>query len=65
MSSAEIHVQLRPAGDMRMRLEFDAGVNSNSSASIHSGEHHSRHTVQAVPSRFSIRGRRPGQTEDE
>ncbi|KAF8807280.1 transmembrane protein [Phlegmacium glaucopus] len=65
ISSAEVYVQLRPAGVLHMRLEFEAGVNPNSSASIHSGDHHSRTLSIASPSRFSIRGRRPGHTEDE
>jgi len=62
-SSAEIQVQLRPAGTLHMRLEFNAGVNP-SSASVHSGEQHSRMSL-ASPSRFSIKGRRPGPAEDE
>jgi len=65
ISSAEIQVQLRPAGTLHMRLEFNAGVNP-SSVSVHSGEQHLKPQALATsPSRFSIRGRRPGPTEDE
>jgi Ca2+-dependent lipid-binding protein len=67
ISSTELQVQLHPKGTLRLRLEFEAGANPNlsSSLSVHSGDHHSRSMSLASPSRFSMKGRRPGPAEDE
>ncbi|KAF9229629.1 tricalbin [Gyrodon lividus] len=54
---ADVSVELREGGHLNLRLEFDADTNSNHrDPSITSIERHH----PASPSRFSIRGRRPG-----
>ncbi|KAF9568534.1 tricalbin [Agrocybe pediades] len=58
ISSADVFVELRQGGLLRMRLEFDASSNPNhttSGASIHSGE---RTHSFVSPSRFSLHRRR-------
>lgn len=51
--TADVPLDLREAGQLRLRLEFDGDTNPNhQDPSIHE-----RHL--ASPSRFSIRGRRP------
>ncbi|KAF9452575.1 transmembrane protein [Macrolepiota fuliginosa MF-IS2] len=64
ISSAEVSVELRHSGLLRLRLEYDSTVNPSSGSSISSGEHVSRTSIIA-PSRFSIRGRRPGTEGDD
>jgi Ca2+-dependent lipid-binding protein len=63
VSSADVFVELKTSGIIRLRLEFDAGSNPNgSNGSIHSGEH--RLMSMPSPSRFSLRGRRPHDNDD-
>ncbi|KAG0700683.1 C2 domain-containing protein [Suillus ampliporus] len=61
-TAAEVTVELQGGGQARIRLEFDADNNplapDASFASI------DRSQLQTSPSRFSIRGRRPGSNED-
>ncbi|RXW22896.1 hypothetical protein EST38_g2942 [Candolleomyces aberdarensis] len=66
VSSAEVLAQLRPAGSIRLRLEFDPATNPISSrASVSSGEHGLGRTVSNLtPSRFSIHRKRTS-AEDE
>ncbi|KAH9487059.1 hypothetical protein JR316_0001125 [Psilocybe cubensis] len=67
ISSADVFVELRQGGLVRLRFEFDASSNPNlsSSASTHSGEQMTRTTsILSSPSRFSIRGRRPNEHDD-
>ncbi|KAJ3567153.1 hypothetical protein NP233_g6551 [Leucocoprinus birnbaumii] len=64
ISSADVSLELRHGGLLKLRLEFDPTVNPSSGSSISSGEHVSRTMSIVNPSRFSIRGRRPG-TEDD
>jgi len=60
-SVADVTADLREGGQVRLRLEFDADTNPNiRDPSLTSLER----PLQASPSRFSIRGRRPG-TIDE
>ncbi|TFK41292.1 C2 domain-containing protein [Crucibulum laeve] len=66
VSSAEVRVELQQGGLLTLRLEFDPSTNpASSSSSISSGEHVSRTMSIASPSRFSLRGRRPGADHDE
>jgi len=61
-SAADVFVELKQGGVLRLRLEFDATSNPNSSAaSVHSGE---RNNSMISPSRFSIRSRRPNDHDD-
>ncbi|KDR84854.1 hypothetical protein GALMADRAFT_107257 [Galerina marginata CBS 339.88] len=66
ISSADVFVEIRQGGVLRLRLEFDAGSNPNSSnPSLNSGEHMARTTSHTIsPSRFSIRGRRPNDNDE-
>ncbi|KAG2155499.1 C2 domain-containing protein [Suillus clintonianus] len=59
-TAAEVTVELQGGGLARLRLEFDA-ENHPRDASVVSLE---RSQLQTSPSRFSIRGRRPGLNED-
>ncbi|KAF9243825.1 C2 domain-containing protein [Melanogaster broomeanus] len=60
-ADAEVLAELREAGQLRLRLEFDTDTNPNNrDPSIASVERH----PFASPSRFSIRGKRPGSNED-
>ncbi|KAL4069403.1 C2 domain-containing protein [Scleroderma citrinum] len=60
-SVADVTAELREGGQVRLRLEFDPDTNPNiRDPSLTSLER----PLQASPSRFSIRGRRPG-TIDE
>lgn len=61
ISSADVFLELRQGGLLRLRLEFDA----TSNGSISSGERMSRTISIASPSRFSIRGKRPGADHDD
>ncbi|KAF8971456.1 C2 domain-containing protein [Flammula alnicola] len=67
VSAADVFIELRQGGLMRLRLEFDASANPNpnpttsSAASVHSGE---RRSSFASPSRFSLRGRRPNDSDE-
>ncbi|KAF8168240.1 C2 domain-containing protein [Crassisporium funariophilum] len=66
VSSADVFLELKQGGLMRLRLEFDASSNPNSNnGSIHSGHDVTRTLSIASPSRFSIRGRRPADNEDQ
>jgi Ca2+-dependent lipid-binding protein len=66
MTSAEVLSELREGGQLRLRLEFDSSTNPvSSSSSVSSSEHISRTMSIVNPSRFSIRGRRPGAENDE
>ncbi|KAG5648236.1 hypothetical protein DXG03_006194 [Asterophora parasitica] len=59
VSSADVFLELREGGFLRLRLEFDATLHPNgSSASISSGERAPRSISIASPSRFSIGKRR-------
>ncbi|KAG1783596.1 C2 domain-containing protein [Suillus placidus] len=61
-TAAEVTVELQGGGLARLRLEFDAENNPLARhASVVSLE---RSQLQTSPSRFSIRGRRPGFNED-
>lgn len=51
--TADVSLDLREAGQLRLRLEFDGDTNPNH----HDPSVHDRHL--ASPSRFSIKGRRP------
>ncbi|KIJ68717.1 hypothetical protein HYDPIDRAFT_81596 [Hydnomerulius pinastri MD-312] len=58
--AADVYAELREGGQVRLRLEFDADTNPlHRDPSIASAERN-----PASPSRFSIRGRRPGSHED-
>ncbi|KAH7918365.1 tricalbin, partial [Leucogyrophana mollusca] len=60
-SSADVFSELREGGLLRLRLEFDADNNPLArDPSITSFER----TPTTSPSRFSLRGRRPGSNED-
>lgn len=50
---ADVSLDLREAGQLRLRLEFDGDASPNH----HDGSIPERHL--ASPSRFSIKGRRP------
>lgn len=63
-SAADVSIELRHGGLLKLRLDFDPTVNPSNGSSISSGEHISRTISMVAPSRFSIRGRRPG-TEDD
>ncbi|KAG1757254.1 C2 domain-containing protein [Suillus lakei] len=61
-TAAEVSIELQGGGLARLRLEFDAENNPLARhASVVSLE---RSQLQTSPSRFSIRGRRPGLNED-
>jgi len=61
-TAAEVTVELQGGGQARMRLEFDA--DNNPLARDPSMMSLDRSQLQTSPSRFSIRGRRPGSNED-
>ncbi|KAF9458350.1 C2 domain-containing protein [Collybia nuda] len=66
MSSADVFLELRQGGLLRIRLEFDATTNpSNASINSGSGERMSRTVSIASPSRFSIGRRRPATEQDD
>lgn len=66
MSSADVFLELRQGGLLRVRLEFDANIHpSNASISSGSGERMSRTVSIASPSRFSIGRRRPAADQDD
>lgn len=59
MSQADVLVDLRPTGQLQLRLDFDAsGGPTSSSASISSGDTHHHHrmgrTLSQAGSRFSL-----------
>ncbi|KAG6866873.1 hypothetical protein C0991_008810 [Blastosporella zonata] len=62
VNAADVSLELRQGGLLRLRLEFDASINaSGSAASISSGERgHRAPSITHSPSRFSMaRSRRP------
>jgi len=59
ISSADVFVELRQGGQIRLRLEFDATSNPNAS-NPSLGEPISKTMSMSSPSRFSLRGKRPG-----
>ncbi|KAF5356241.1 hypothetical protein D9756_004179 [Leucocoprinus leucothites] len=65
ISSADVSLELRHGGLLKLRLEYDPTVNPSSGSSMSSGEHVSRTMSVVNPSRFSIRGRRPGTEGDD
>ncbi|KAG5220503.1 transmembrane protein [Salix suchowensis] len=68
LSAADVLLELREGqGLLRLRLEFDPNTNPlSSSASVHSGDNLMSRTMSiASPSRFSLRGRRPGADSDD
>ncbi|RDB28789.1 Uncharacterized protein PYUK71.03c [Hypsizygus marmoreus] len=67
VSSADVFLELRQGGLLRLRLEFDADINPmRSSASIASTDRVSRTISIPSPSRFSIsRARRPAADHEE
>ncbi|KAL0950758.1 hypothetical protein HGRIS_007526 [Hohenbuehelia grisea] len=67
-SAADVSVELREGqGLLRLRLEFDATNPMSSSASIYSVDHAAPTSRASIisPSRFSLRGRRPGAENDD
>ncbi|KXN83626.1 hypothetical protein AN958_01192 [Leucoagaricus sp. SymC.cos] len=65
VSSADVSLELRNGGLLKLRLEFDSTVNPSGGSSMSSGEYVSRTMSIGAPSRFSIRGRRPGTEGDD
>ncbi|KAJ3513052.1 hypothetical protein NLJ89_g3156 [Agrocybe chaxingu] len=66
VSSRDIFVELRQAGQLRLRLEFDPSSNpSRSTPSIHADGNRTMSLSMPSPSRFSLRGRRPGAESDD
>lgn len=68
VSAAEVSVELRNGvGKLRMQLDFDPTINpSERRPSTSSGESPmSRRMSMTSPSRFSLRGRRPGASDDD
>ncbi|CAA7258740.1 unnamed protein product [Cyclocybe aegerita] len=66
VSSRDIFVELRQAGQLRLRLEFDPSSNpSRSTPSIHADGNRTMSLSMPSPSRFSLRGRRPGADSDD
>lgn len=61
-TTADVTVELQAGGLARLRLEFDA--ENNPLARVASVVSFERPQQQTSPSRFSIRGRRPGLNED-
>ncbi|KAG5654026.1 hypothetical protein H0H81_008041 [Sphagnurus paluster] len=66
-SSADVFLELRQGGQLRLRLEFDATLHPNrSTPSISSSDRQPRLSIAASPSRFSIgRSRRPAADAEE
>ncbi|KAF5354770.1 hypothetical protein D9756_005742 [Leucocoprinus leucothites] len=65
VSSADVSLELRHGGLMKLRLEFDPTVHPRRSSSISTGEHVRKSMSFIAPSRFSIRSRRPGTEGDD
>jgi len=64
--SADVRVELvEGQGQLSVRLEFDSTPTSNSLGKGSSSSSINRTTTMSSPSRFSIRGRRPGTTETD
>lgn len=61
LTTAEVTVELQGGGQARMRLEFDA---ENNPLARDPSMMSDRSQLRTSPSRFSIRGRRPGSNED-
>ncbi|TFK76782.1 tricalbin [Pluteus cervinus] len=66
ISAADVFLELRNgSGRVQLKLEYDANLHpSASNGSTHSGERMTRTTSMTSPSRFSLRGRRPGSDDD-
>ena len=60
---------MRHSGFLKLRLEFDPSVNGGGVGSVSSDDHvvssGSRTVSIGAPSRFSVRGKRPGGEGDE
>ncbi|KAF9535478.1 C2 domain-containing protein [Crepidotus variabilis] len=66
ISSNDVEVSLRPSGTLRLRLEFDPSNNAhNGSSPSLNGDALSKSLSSVSPSRFSLRGRRPGTENDD
>jgi len=67
MSSADVFLELRPGGQLWLRLQFDANANPLArSLTNSSGERMVRTVSMSSPSRFSLsRNRRPALDHDD
>jgi Ca2+-dependent lipid-binding protein len=69
ISSNDVMIDLKNGGLVRLRLEFDPSSNPNNGSNPSLNENHGHHisrTLSSVsPSRFSLRGRRPGTEDDD
>jgi len=65
LSSADVSVEIKQGGRLSLRLEFDATSHPNGSNPSLNGEPVTRTMSIATPSRFSLRGRRPGSHDND
>ncbi|KAJ7693677.1 C2 domain-containing protein [Mycena rosella] len=66
VSAAEVSAELQGSGLVRLRLDFDANVHPGNGTRAGSPRLESGRTMSiSSPSRFSLRGRRPGTTDSD
>ncbi|PFH50760.1 hypothetical protein AMATHDRAFT_144179 [Amanita thiersii Skay4041] len=65
-STEEVVLPLSNGGNLQLRLEFDSTINPFSSGNSIASTDRAHRTISfTTPSRFSMRGRRPGQEQDD